>query len=80
MKNIFSRGDFAVYRKTSLNDAMEDIGTLHHEYASKKVTIFISHKHDDLEDLKGVIGFLERNYNVKVYIDSQDSSMPQITS
>lgn len=25
MKNIFSRGDFAVYRKTSLNDAMEDI-------------------------------------------------------
>ena len=41
MKNIFSRGDFAVYRKTSLNDAMEDIGTLHHEYASKKVTIFI---------------------------------------
>ena len=54
MKNIFSRGDFAVYRKTSLNDAMEDIGTLHHEYASKKVTIFISHKHDDLEDLKAL--------------------------
>ena len=29
------------------------------------------------EDLKGIIGFLENNYNVKAYIDSQDPSMPK---
>jgi len=49
-------------------------------YAERKTTVFISHKHDDLEDLKGVLGFLEMQYSVKVYIDSRDSSMPAVTS
>lgn len=80
MRNIFQRGDFAHYQLKSLNEAMSDIDTLRHEYATKKMTIFISHKHNDLEDLKGVIGFLEKNFNVKVYIDSQDASMPKTTS
>lgn len=44
------------------------------------MTIFISHKHDDLDELKGVIGFLERKYNVRVYIDSKDPLMPKTTS
>lgn len=33
----------------------------------------------DLEDLQGVLGFLEDEYKVKVYIDSKDSSMPITT-
>lgn len=37
-------------------------------------------KHDDLDDLKGLLGFLEQEYGVKVYIDSRDPSMPKITS
>lgn len=41
--------------------------------ASQRTTMFISHKHDDL---KGIIGFLETNYNIKTYIDSRNSRMP----
>ena len=80
MGNIFQRGEFQSYKVQSLNEAMENVGTIYHKDQAKKITVFLSHKHDDLDDLKGVIGFLERQYDVKVYIDSRDSSMPQITS
>lgn len=46
----------------------------------RKYPVFVSHKHDDLEELKGVIGFLEAKYNIKAYIDSRDGSMPSKTS
>lgn len=52
----------------------------HSQYGVRKTTVFISHKHDDLDDLKGLLGFLEQEYGVKVYIDSRDPSMPKITS
>ena len=65
MENVFQRGTFQSYKVQSLNEAMENVSTLYH----KKMTIFLSHKHDDLDDLKGVIGFLESQYNVKVYIN-----------
>ena len=42
--------------------------------------MFLSHKHDELDELKDIIGFLERYYNVKTYIDSRDPSMPLVTS
>lgn len=45
-----------------------------------KKTVFLSHKHDDLEELKGFIGYLERYYNIECYIDSDDPSMPEKTS
>lgn len=53
---------------------------LHSQYGIKKTTVFVSHKHEDLEDLKGLLGFLEDEYNVKVYIDSNDPKMPKVTS
>lgn len=56
-----------------------EVANLYKSYFGK-TTVFISHKHDDLEDLSGLIGFLEKNYNVKAYIDSKDSSMPSVTS
>ena len=80
MGNIFQRGAFQSYKVQSLNEAMGNVSTLYHKDQAKKITVFLSHKHDDLDDLKGVIGFLERQYDVKVYIDSRDDSMPQITS
>ena len=52
----------------------------HSQYGSRKTTVFISHKHDDLEDLKGLLGMLQQKYGVKVYIDSQDPTMPKVTS
>jgi len=84
MKSIFEQGYFNAYRVDSLNEATYPVyeSELFHSYdrASRKTTVFISHKHDELNDLKGIIGFLEKNYNVKAYIDSKDNKMPQKTS
>ena len=82
MKEIFEHGYFNRYSNVSLAEARSTV--LKHSgyeyYTQGKTTIFISHKHDDLDDLKGLLGFLESNYNVKVYIDSQDPKMPKKTS
>lgn len=79
-RNIFARGEFDRYKVVNVNEAMKDIAELCHGFAQRKIPVFISHKHDDLEELKGVIGFLESEYDVKVYIDSRDDSMPLKTS
>lgn len=79
MKTIFEQGSFENYSKIRIDEARASIPPTY-EYSSRKPTVFISHKHDDLEDLKGLIGFLESNFNVKAYIDSRDPSMPPITS
>lgn len=79
MKKIFQEGDFSAYAKINLNESREVISEISH-YQQAKTTVFISHKHDDLEDLKGIIGFLESKYNVKAYIDSQDPTMPKVIS
>ena len=42
-------------------------------------TVFISHKHDDLDDIQGFISYLKKEYNVVTYIDSMDKRMPQTT-
>lgn len=79
MKSIFEQGEFERFSTVRLDEARAAISESF-EFSQAKTTIFISHKHDDLEDLKGLIGFLEHTYSVKVYIDSKDVSMPKITS
>jgi len=79
MKLVFEEGDFKGYSQSSLNESRSSI-MKHSSYGIRKTTVFISHKHADLEDLKGVLGFLQRIYDVKVYIDSRDPTMPKITS
>ncbi len=79
MKNIFEQGEFNEFRISRLDDVISPINESY-QFAQKKTTVFISHKHEDLEDLKAVIGFLEKSYGIKVYIDSQDPAMPKITS
>jgi hypothetical protein len=80
MKRILESGQFSNYREgVRLDSASMEVANLYKSYFGK-TTVFISHKHDDLEDLSGLIGFLEKNYNVKAYIDSKDSSMPSVTS
>ncbi len=83
MRQIFERGTFSNYRITDsqLNEARTETRTFSQGgRVSHKRTIFLSHKHSDLEDLKGIIGFLRRNYDVDVYIDSMDAEMPKKTS
>lgn len=76
---ILQQGEFRTYSNISLNESRAEVSEILH-YAYAKTTVFISHKHDKLDDLKGVIGFLQNKYNVKVYIDSQNPSMPKVTS
>ena len=82
MKHIFERGSFGNYRITDLqlNEARSETRSFSEGgRVSYRTTIFLSHKHSDLEDLKDIIGFLRR-FNVDVYIDSMDKAMPKITS
>lgn len=79
MKKIFEQGSFSLYSQVRLDESRESV-LEHSQYGRRKTTVFISHKHDDLEDLKGVLGFLQQTYGVKVYIDSQDPTMPKVTS
>lgn len=79
---IFERGYFNNTRVESsiINESLREIRTFSasSEYTNKP-TVFLSHKHDDLEDLKGVMGLLEK-YGAKIYIDSMDNKMPKETS
>ena len=79
MRTIFEQGSLHKYSQVRLDESMAPI-LKHSEYGVQKTTVFISHKHDDLADLKGLLGFLEQEYGVKVYIDSRDPSMQPITS
>lgn len=55
---IFQQGEFSDYSNISLNESRAEVFEISH-YIFDKTTVFISHKHDDLDDLKGVIGFLQ---------------------
>lgn len=80
--NIFYRGDFDSFKVKSLRKSItESVVQFSVEDSSyPRIKIFMSHKHSDLEDLKGVIGFLEKKYNISIYIDGNDSTMPKVTS
>lgn len=73
MSNIIEQGSFQVYVNVRLDEARYSL-------YSRKTTAFISHNHDELQELKGVLGFLQKQYDIKTYIDSQDSLMPRITT
>ena len=79
MKSIFTEGEFSAYSNIRLDKSMRPIYEST-QFRYGPTTVFISHKHDDLDNLRGVIGMLEAEFNVQVYIDSRDPSMPKITS
>ena len=79
---IFQRGDFTDNNisKSVITESLTK--TRNFSAASESVTkstIFLAHKHDDLDDLQGVIGLLEK-LGAKIYIDSMDNKMPMETS
>ena len=76
MKIIFEQGALGSYSQVSLNESRSSVLQYSRDGA-RKTTVFRSHKHDDL---KGVLGFLQCTYDVKVYIDSRDPTMPKVTS
>lgn len=83
MQRIFKNNSFSQYSVSSLYEAQQPIEkSFRHDafgYRREKTTVFMSHKHDDLDNIKGLIGFLEKTYDVKAYIDSWDPTMPSQT-
>ena len=83
MQRIFKNNSFSQYSVSSLYEAQQPIEkSFRHDafgYRREKTTVFMSHKHDDLENIKGLIGFLEKTYDVNAYIDSWDPTMPSQT-
>lgn len=83
MQKIFKNNYFSEYKILSLTEAQQPIQkSLKHDafgHIQEITTVFMSHKHDDLENIKGLIGFLESKYAVKAYIDSWDPTMPSTT-
>jgi TIR domain-containing protein len=79
---IFERGYFNSNKieKGIINESLSETKTF--SFRNKiqyKPTVFLCHKHSDLEDLQGVMGKLQE-MGAKVYIDSMDNTMPDQTS
>lgn len=83
MIQIFEEGYFSNSRITEAR--LSDVKSETKIFSSggkltNRTTVFLSHKHEDLLELKDFIGFLESKYRVDVYIDSKDPGMPESTS
>lgn len=60
MRNVvFYEGDFSAYKKQQLYEARGEILLPDHYCGRAPISVFISHKHDDIEDLSGLIDFLK---------------------
>jgi predicted peroxiredoxin len=79
---IFERGYFdnKVVNETTINESLREVKLFSAKNSYSSIpTVFLSHKHDDLKDLRGVMGLL-KELGVKIYIDSMDNKMPEQTS
>lgn len=57
MSRLFEQGDFQMYSQVRLDDARSPVYETS-QYVTRPTTVFISHKHDELDDLKGIFGSL----------------------
>ena len=64
--------------KTSLS-LNESLRNFKNESSQNRVKVFLSHKHDELEQLEGAISFLKA-IGVDIYVDWLDEGMPRATS
>jgi len=79
---IFERGyfDASAIHESFINESLKEVRLFDSRTAySVTPTVFLSHKHDDLRDLRGVMGML-KDLGAKIYIDSMDNKMPEQTT
>ncbi len=80
--SILSISQLYRYRNVTRN-LSKSINESLYEFSSEskygKITIFLSHKHDEREALDSAISFL-KNFGVEVYVDWLDDGMPKLTS
>tara|TARA_R110000765_G_scaffold426726_1_gene543781 strand:+ start:4276 stop:4818 length:543 start_codon:yes stop_codon:yes gene_type:complete len=80
--SIISKSRLSEYRNSTryysktINESLKEFRA---ESRYSKVTIFLSHKHDETEELDSAISFLKR-FGVEVYVDWLDDGMPRTTS
>ncbi len=82
---IFQKGHFRSSRleKSIINESLNKSKTFSAKNAyDTKATVFLSHKHKDLDELEEATGVIEmlEDLGIKVYIDSMDNKMPGQTS
>jgi hypothetical protein len=82
---IFEKGHFKSSRleKSIITESLNKTRTFSAKTAyDTKTTVFLSHKHKDLEELEEATGVIEllEDMGVKVYIDSMENKMPEQTS
>ena len=80
--SFISESQLRSYRKSTKTYNLilnESLRNFKNESKFLKTKIFLSHKHDELEQLEGAISFLKNN-GVDVYVDWLDEGMPKTTS
>lgn len=82
---IFEKGHFRSSRpqKSIITESLNRTKTFSAKNAyDTKTTVFLSHKHKDLEEVEEATGVIEmlEDLGVKVYIDSMDNKMPDQTT
>lgn len=82
---IFEKGHFRSSRldKSIISESLgKTINFSAQSAYDSKTTVFLSHKHKDLEEIEEATGVIEllEDLGVKVYIDSMDNKMPDQSS
>ena len=72
-KDIFDKTIFDGYRVESLTESAQDIIPKYNFDGSTKTTVFISHKHDDLDEIKALKN--EKNSLETLYQGWMDSDL-----
>jgi len=65
--------------KSSYQTTSSILGQFKNESKLFKTKIFLSHKHDEVQELEGAIAFL-KSFGVEIYVDWLDDGMPKTTS
>ena len=80
--SILSRSDIRGFRninRTFSKGVQDSLNERRKESRTGKVTVFLSHKHDEVEELDGAISLL-KSMGVYVYVDWEDDEMPKNTN
>lgn len=79
---IISESQLKSYRRsqrTYSQTTIESLTNYKNESSIAKTKVFLSHKHDEQEQLEGAISFL-KTIGVDIYVDWMDDGMPKTTS
>lgn len=80
--SVLSKSQLRSFRnsnRTFSKSVTESLNEHSSETKQGKITIFLSHKHDETEELDSAISLL-KSFGVDIYVDWLDNGMPKATS